>query len=74
MVTTETEKFGQDFLSESRDLSPLERLQALRRLPAEERDRLLYEASLALAPLYNEDLAKPPHERELTAFTALDGV
>jgi hypothetical protein len=43
-------------------------------LPKAERDQLMREAAEAMAPLYEADLALPPHERELTAFTALDGV
>jgi plasmid stability protein len=43
-------------------------------LPAEERGRILRAQAEAAAPLYEADLALPPHERELTAFTALDGV
>lgn len=43
-------------------------------LPREEQDRILTAQAEAAAPLYEADLALPPHERELTAFTALDGV
>lgn len=43
-------------------------------LPLPERRRILAEQAEKAAPLYEADLALPPHERELTAFTALDGV
>ncbi len=56
------------------ELPALTRLRALKQLPREERRRILERESEAMAGLYREDLAKPPHERELTAFTALDGV
>lgn len=39
----------------------------------EERRPYLMAAAEAAAPLYEADLALPPAERELTAFTALDG-
>ncbi len=42
-------------------------------LPRAERNRLLAQAAEAAAPEYEADLALPPAERELTAFTALDG-
>ncbi|MBC8142540.1 MAG: hypothetical protein H7Y38_14000 [Armatimonadetes bacterium] len=58
----------------STELPALTRLRALRRLPREERRRILERESEAIASLYRADLAKMPHERELTAFTALDGV
>ena len=51
----------------------LERLKALRQLPLTERNRVLEAASASVASLYTEDLERPVHERELTAFTALDG-
>jgi hypothetical protein len=54
--------------------SELARIRVLRALPLAERTRLLEIASEAVAPLYQEDLSKPPLERELTAFTALDRV
>ena len=41
-------------------------------LPKVERDRVLEAQVNRAAPLYNADLALPPLERELTAFTALD--
>src|SRR5438105_142097 len=44
----------------------------LLRLPREEQDRYLAAAAEDAAPLYAADLALPPAERELTAFTALD--
>lgn len=47
--------------------------QELLRLPRAERSRYLAAAAEKAAPVYAEDLAKPVHERELTAFTALDG-
>ena len=42
-------------------------------LPREEQDRLLAEAAAEAAELYDADLARPVSERELTAFTVLDG-
>jgi hypothetical protein len=42
-------------------------------LPPEEQDRALAAAAADAADLYDADLALPPGERELTAFTALDG-
>ena len=45
----------------------------LMRRPMHERRAALAASAKAVAPLYNEDLAKPVAERELTAFTALDG-
>lgn len=42
-------------------------------LPTEERDRILAGAAEKAAPFYNADLALPVEQRELTAFTALDG-
>lgn len=45
----------------------------LMRLPAEERDRILAAAAEKAAPFYEADLALPVAERELTAFTALNG-
>ena len=56
------------------ELPALTRLRMLRLLSDEERYRVLQEASEAIAFSYREDLAKPSRERELTAFTALDGV
>lgn len=38
-----------------------------------ERRRILAAAAEAAAPAYEADLARPVAERELTAFTALDG-
>ena len=54
---------------------PPRRLSAreLLRLPCAERDRYLARAAEDAAPLYNADLARPVVDRELTAFTALDG-
>ena len=42
-------------------------------LPRAERNRLLEVAAAKAAPEYEADLALPVAERELTAFTALDG-
>ncbi len=42
-------------------------------LPRAERNRILAEAAAEAAPEYEADLALPVGERELTAFTALDG-
>ena len=48
-------------------------LDAFLALPREEQDRLMAAAAEDAAPLYAADLELPPAERELTAFTALDG-
>lgn len=42
-------------------------------LSPEERDRFLSAQAEHAAPIYDADLARPAAERELTAFTALDG-
>jgi hypothetical protein len=42
-------------------------------MPPEQRRPYLEAAAAAAAPVYEEDLARPPHERELTALTILDG-
>ena len=42
-------------------------------LPKVERDRIMEAQAIQAAPLYEADLALPVAERELTAFTALDG-
>ncbi len=42
-------------------------------LPLEERQRIMTAQFDAAAPFYAADLALPVAERELTAFTALDG-
>ena len=42
-------------------------------LPRDEQERLMTAAMQAAAPVYEADLALPPLERELTAFSALDG-
>jgi len=42
-------------------------------LPRAERHRILAAAAASAAPEYEADLALPVGERELTAFTALDG-
>ncbi len=57
------------------DLPAPERMDAayLLTLPRAERYRLLAKAAEAAAPEYEADLARPVAERELTAFTALDG-
>jgi hypothetical protein len=41
--------------------------------PMAEREAALEASAIAAAELYAEDLALPVEERELTAFTALDG-
>ena len=71
----EREKFAVNALAvgvalTERPLTPLEALA----LPADVRGRLLMAQAEAMAPYYEADLALPPSERELTAFTALDGV
>ena len=45
----------------------------LLKAPREVRDAYMRAAAEDAAPLYNADLALPPAERELTAFTILDG-
>ena len=45
----------------------------VRRLPFSQRARYLQNAAANAAPHYETDLARPPHLRELTAMTALDG-
>ena len=42
-------------------------------LPRAERNRILAESAAEAAPEYEADLALPVGERELMAFTALDG-
>ena len=42
-------------------------------LPKAERNRIMEAQAALAAPLYEADLALPVTERELTAFTALDG-
>ena len=42
-------------------------------LPKAERNRIMEAQATLAAPLYEADLALPVAERELTAFTALDG-
>ncbi len=42
-------------------------------LPKAERDRIMEAQFAEAAPLYAADLALPVEQRELTAFTALDG-
>ena len=46
---------------------------ALRQLPRADRNRLMAQQAEEAAPLYEADLALPAEERELTAFTALNG-
>ena len=46
---------------------------ALRQLPRAERNQLMAFQPEEAAPLYEADLALPVEQRELTAFTALDG-
>src|ERR1041384_7595415 len=46
---------------------------AVMQLPLEERRRILAAGAEAMADLYAADLKLPVEERELTAFTALDG-
>jgi hypothetical protein len=45
----------------------------LRKLPAEERDRLLALQAEEAASFYETDLARPVAERELTAFASIAG-
>ena len=47
-------------------------MKAFRALPREEQKRQLRAQAEAAAPMYAADLALPVHERELTAFSALD--
>ena len=42
-------------------------------LPKAERNQIMEAQAALAAPLYEADLALPVSERELTAFTALDG-
>ncbi len=57
-----------------RELPPKEYdLNAFFALPREEQSRILRKAAEEAAPDYAADLALPAAERELTAFTALDG-
>ena len=57
-----------------RELQPKEvDLDAFLALSRETQDQLLREAAADAAPLYAADLALPATERELTAFTTLDG-
>ncbi len=48
-------------------------LEATLALPRNEQERIMRKAFDDAAPEYNADLALPVAERELTAFTALDG-
>ncbi|HLK55271.1 MAG TPA: hypothetical protein VKU00_01825 [Chthonomonadaceae bacterium] len=45
----------------------------LLRLPKEEQARYLRKAVEQAAPLYEADLSRPVQDRELTAFSTLDG-
>lgn len=57
-----------------RELKPKEfDMDALLALPRSEQDRIMQAAFDDAAPMYKADLALPVAERELTAFTALDG-
>lgn len=52
---------------------PAPTAEELMKLPSEEIDRILSRQAEFAARFYAEDMAKPVHERELTAFSALDG-
>ena len=57
-----------------RELTPKEfDLDGLLALPRYEQEQIIQAAFEDAAALYNADLASPIAERELTAFTALDG-
>lgn len=57
-----------------RELKPKEfDLNALLALPRHEQERIMKAGFDDAAPSYNADTALPVAERELTAFTALDG-
>jgi hypothetical protein len=57
-----------------RELEPQEfDLDALLALPRQEQERIMHKSFDAAVSDYNADLAFPAAERELTAFTALDG-
>jgi hypothetical protein len=57
-----------------RELEPKEfDLDALLALPRQEQERIIQKSYDDAASDYNTDLALPAAERELTAFTALDG-
>jgi hypothetical protein len=47
--------------------------EALLSLPPDQRGAILSAAAEHAAPLYDADLALPASQRELTAFTVLDG-
>ncbi len=61
-----------DELLEEQELQVLSARQLLA-LPKAERTRILLEQAERAAAEYETDLARPVAERELTAFTALDG-
>lgn len=48
-------------------------MKAFLSLPRQKQDDLLAASAASAAPLYAADLALPPQDRNLTAFTALDG-
>ena len=52
---------------------PAPTAEELMKLPSDEIDRILDRQWQFAARFYEEDMAKPVHERELTAFSALDG-
>lgn len=63
-------EYAQSLLErQSRIMNPYE----LRELSRKDRNRLMAQQAEEAAPLYEADLARPIEERELTAFTALDG-
>ena len=78
-LSAEAARRGQqptEFIAEllERELKPKEfDLKAFLALPREQQDKVLSAAAEDAAPLYNAELALPVAERELTAFTALDG-
>ncbi len=47
-------------------------LRELKALPKDQREAIMQAQASAAAPLYQRDLALPPAERELTAFSVLD--
>lgn len=78
-LSAEAAKRGQqptEFVAQllERELKPKEfDLKAFSALSREQQDQILRAAAENAAPLYNADLERPVAERELTAFTALDG-
>lgn len=71
-----TTREAEEMLGEKvgKELPALTRLKAMKNLSREERRAILERESENVAALYQEDLARPVQERELTAFTALEGV